>query len=314
MDANSNVLLLPLCFFGLYMILEAADWGLCISAPAVSRNQEENKAILNALNPALDGNELWYLLGMFMMGAAIPGISANEGRGEGMMLIGLVLSGALFRMIAVLMKNVVSKPAVMKFMSFFSVIVLAGISLTGTSLLMPDGSYFSLLGIVSALWVILASFQIGTLYGAMKVVNPLGERFRAAFLVSSVLNVIVYIILAILLKNHAGESNIYGNFFWISLVATAILFVVAFFFTRMRHVKTGLVAAYLSSFFAIAVYLSCYAAILPDIFPVEVGSVKQALDTMPSTALLALAVVWSLGSFVWRLIRKKINYEWDDHI
>lgn len=314
MDANSNVLLLPLCFFGLYMILEAADWGLCISAPAVSRNQEENKAILNALNPALDGNELWYLLGMFMMGAAIPGISANEGRGEGMVLIGLVLSGALFRMIAVLMKNVVSKPAVMKFISFFSVIVLAGISLTGTSLLMPDGSYFSLLGIVSALWVILASFQIGTLYGAMKVVNPLGERFRAAFLVSSVLNVIVYIILAILLKNHAGESNIYGNFFWISLVATAILFVVAFFFTRMRHVKTGLAAAYLSSFFAIAVYLSCYAAILPDIFPVEVGSVKQALDTMPSTALLALAVVWSLGSFVWRLIRKKINYEWDDHI
>ncbi len=53
---ESNALLLPLCFFGLYMILEAADWGLCLAAPIVSRNREENKAIIGFLRPGLDGN------------------------------------------------------------------------------------------------------------------------------------------------------------------------------------------------------------------------------------------------------------------
>ena len=60
MSADSNVLLLPLCFFGLYMILEAADWGVTLAAPLVSRNEEENKAALGLLKPGLDGNELWF--------------------------------------------------------------------------------------------------------------------------------------------------------------------------------------------------------------------------------------------------------------
>ena len=124
----------------------------------------------------------------------------------------------------------------------------------------------------------------------------------------------VYIILAILLKSHAGDSNTYGSFFWISLVATAILFAASFLLTRMRHVKVGLAAAYISSFFAIAIYLSAFAAVLPTIFTVETASLKQAMDGMPGTALLVIALVWSLGSFLWRQIRKKEYYEWKDHI
>lgn len=97
-------------------------------------------------------------------------------------------------------------------------------------------------------------------------------------------------------------------------MATAILFVAAFFMTRMRHVKVGLAAAYVSSFFAIAIYLSAYAAVLPSLFTVEVDSLKQAMDGMPSTALLVIAFVWTLGAFLWRQIRKKEYYEWKDHV
>ena len=82
----------------------------------------------------------------------------------------------------------------------------------------------------------------------------------------------------------------------------------------MRHVKVGLAAAYISSFFAIAIYLSAFAAVLPTIFTVETASLKQAMDGMPGTALLVIALVWSLGSFLWRQIRKKEYYEWKDHI
>ena len=314
MNADSNVLLLPLCFFGLYMILEAADWGLCLSAPLVCRSRDENRAVLGLLRPCLDGNELWYFLGLFMMGAAIPGVSDNLFHTENIVLILLVAAGALLRMAASLFRNTCSQPAVMKVISIFSYAALAVMGLAGSSLLMNDGSQFSVLGIFCALWMILAAFQLGTLYGAVKAVNPLAERFRAAFLVSSVLTVVVYIILAILLKSHAGDSNTYGSFFWISLVATAILFVAAFFMTRMRHVKVGLATAYVSSFFAIAIYLSAYAAVLPSLFTVEVDSLKQAMDGMPSTALLVIAFVWTLGAFLWRQIRKKEYYEWKDHV
>ena len=40
----------------------------------------------------------------------------------------------------------------------------------------------------------------------------------------------------------------------------------------------------------------------------------HAMDGMPGTALLVIALVWSLGSFLWRQIRKKEYYEWKDHI
>ena len=123
--------------------------------------------------------------------------------------------------------------------------------------------------------------------------NPLGERFRAAFLVASVLTVVVYIILAILLKSNVGSSHMYGSFFWMGLVATAILFLVAFFFTRSRHVKVGLAAAYLSSFFAISIYLSAYAVKIPLLYKVEVGALKSAMAAAPGTALLVLAIVWA---------------------
>ena len=314
MNADSNVLLLPLYFFGLYMILEAADWGLCLAAPLVSRNREENRAILGLLKPGLDGNELWYFLGMIMMGAAIPGIADGPTGGSRTVLILLVALGAVLRLAAAFMRNTFSHSAVMKGMSLFSLLALVTMGLLSAFLLTPEKSVFSFSGILCALWMVLASFQLGTLYGAVKIVNPLGERFRAAFLVSGVLTVAVYIILVVLLKNIAGDSLMYGSFFWISLVATALLFIAAFFFTRMRHVNAGLVAVYVSSFFAITIYLSAYAAVLPTLFPVNVNDLKQVMDEMPGMALLTASFVWTLASFLWRQMRKKENYEWKDHI
>ena len=59
MNADSNVLLLPLCFFGLYMILEAADWGLCLSAPLVCRSRDENRAVLGLVWTVMNSGISW---------------------------------------------------------------------------------------------------------------------------------------------------------------------------------------------------------------------------------------------------------------
>lgn len=314
MNDSVNILLLPLCFLGLYMILEAMDWGLSLSAPLVSRNKEEDKAILGLMRPCLDGNELWFFLGLFMFSYALPTAKETmEGIGVTLLLT-LVSLGALFRCISSLLRNKIASPLLMKGLSAFSFLSLGLMGFVSTSFLLGQHVSFSVVGLFCALWFVLSAFQLGSLYGAVKAVNPLAERFRAAFLVSSVISVISYIIFAILLKTDVGDSHVYGSFFWTGLVATAILFVVSFLFTRMRHVKVGLTAAYLSSFFGISIYLSAFAVKIPELYFVKLGAVKAALDAGPATAFLVLAIVWTVGAFIWRHFRKKESYEWKDRI
>lgn len=314
MDASTAALLLPSCFFALYLILEAADWGLCLAAPLACRSREENKAVLSLLRPCLDGNELWFFMGFFMLSAALPDMKDSGMHAWYMSMILLVGGGAVLRMCAVFLSKPCSSPVIMKGLSVFAFIALFLTGLLGTYILMKDGNLLTVSGLTGGLWTVLACFQIGSLYGAVKVVNPLGERFRAAFLVSSCLSAVMYIIFAIALRYELGESWQAGGYFWMSLIATALLFLASFFLTRSRHPAPGLAVAYASSFFAIAMYFSAYVMVIPGIHPVDLVALKTGMDEVPGTAFLVIAAVWSLGAFAWRILRKPVEYEWKDHI
>lgn len=314
MDASDIALLLPSCFFALYLILEAADWGLFLAAPLVARNREENKAVLSLLHPCLDGNELWFFMGFFMLSAALPDMKNSELHFWYMTMLALVAGGALLRMAASLLPKLFSSAAAVKAMSGIALLALLLTGLVGTNILTPVDDLFTVAGFICGIWTILACFQIGSLYGAVKVVNPLGERFRAAFLVSSCLSAVVYIIFAIALRMELGDAWEVGGYFWMSLIATALLFFAAFFLTRSRHPAAGLALAYAASFFAIAMYFSAYVMVIPSLHPVDLVALKDAMDDIPATAFLIVAAVWSAGAFIWRLFRKKVVYEWKDRI
>lgn len=314
MEASVAALLLPSCFFALYLVLEAADWGLCLAAPLVSRSREENRAVLSLLRPFLDGNELWFFMGFFMLSMCLPDAQDSGLHAWYMTMLALVAGGALLRMAAVFLTKTFSSQAMMKGLSVFALVALFLTGLLGTAILFDDGSVFTLSGVFCAVWTVLACFQIGSLYGAVKVVNPLGERFRAAFLVSSCLSVAAYLIFAVTLRLSLGEQWEAGGYFWMSLIATALLFAAAFFFTRSRHPAAGLAAAYASSFFAMAIYFSAYVMVIPKIHVIDMEALKAGMDSVPGAAFLAAAAVWSLGVFAWRLFRKKVVYQWEDHI
>ena len=57
MDQTASVgsVLLPACFFGLYLILEAADWGLCMAGIWAARTREERQTVLRLMRPPLTG-------------------------------------------------------------------------------------------------------------------------------------------------------------------------------------------------------------------------------------------------------------------
>lgn len=314
MDASMAALLLPSCFFALYLILEAADWGLCLAAPLAAKTREENKAVLSLLAPCLDGNELWFFMGFFMLGAALPDMKETGMHAWYMGMLFLVGGGAVLRMAAVLCAKRCCAPAVMKGLSLFSLAALLLTGFLGTYILMEPGRLVTVASVFCAVWAVLACFQLGCLYGAVKTVNPLAERFRAAFLVSSCLSALVYIIFAVALQAELGEAWQAGGYFWMSLIATAILSFGGFFLTRGRHPAPGLAAAYAASFFATAMVFSAYVMVIPRVHTVDLAALKAGMDAVPGTVFLAVAALWSLGAFLYRLFRKKVTYEWEDHI
>ena len=297
-------LLVPFCFLGAYMLLEAADWGLSLAAPFVSRNEEENKAILGLWKPGLDGNEIWLFLGLTVLGTGIAGWDHSQ---PSLVLMGLAGLGALLRLAACFCKKVFGSALVMKGVSAFSFVALFVMGLAFTSSLNEGGALLSGVGVVCAVWLLLAAFQMGSLYGAVKVVNPLGERFRAAFLVSGILGFVLFLVTAGVLYLDAEALYQYGMLLWGSLAGGVVCFLVSFVLTRMRHAAMGLVAGYLSLLCQLALVFSFAASAL------YVHQEIKALEAAP-VALLGVAAVWSLAALGWRLFRNKENYVWDDHV
>lgn len=289
---DSNALLMPFGFLGLYMLLEAADWGIGLAAPFLAHSKEEKEAAMGLWKPGLDGNELWLVLGLMLLWAGMP---ATAGSMPTLLLAGFAGLGALLRLVAVFVRN----PFLLKGMQGISLLslVLMGLSLSS----FMTGSLLSVTGIVLAIWMLIAFFQIGCLYGAVKVVNPLGEKFRASSLVSAVLGLIVYVVLALLLYVNTGDLYQYGLFFWTSMGGAILLSLVAFILTRMRHAPIGLAFAFISLGCALATVLSSVSSVLF----VHMGATGGTVAQEPSTILLGVAAVWSLAALGWKLFRQK---------
>lgn len=296
---NSDTLIWPAVFLGMYLFLESLDWGLSLAAPFVARNQEENKAVLSLLKPGIDLNEAWLIFGLSLVASAVPAASGQTMNDSVMAMLSVAVVGGALRLLAAFFKNVFAGALIMKGMCLYAILSLFVIGLSGTSMV-TGGNLMSGAGLVISLWLILAFFQLAALYGAVKIVNPLGERCRAAFLVSSILQLVFFLGMAFLLKGDIAEGPLSG-FFWIGLAASAVLSIAAFALARMRNTKVALIALYVSTFFSV----SLYAAGL---------SSKLQGASAPEPMVMAVITGWTVAVFLWRLYRKRVDYEWKDHI
>jgi cytochrome bd-type quinol oxidase subunit 2 len=315
MDQTASVgsVLLPACFFGLYLILEAADWGLCMAGIWAARTREERQTVLRLMRPALDGNELWFFMALFMMVTVFPEMK----QGTDALWYGaasfIVAAGAVLRMAGALLPERLDRVWFFRLLAVLSLGGMFLMGMIGTVLVRPDGQILSAAGAAGGGWAVLACFQIGTLYGAVKASNPLGERCRAAFLVSSCAGVAIYLIFALLMRMDLGSE--WGSaYFWMCLVATAIFFTLSFVLVRKRKTSSGLAAGYAASFFAVFIYFSAYVTMIPQIYEPDVQVLRDSMDHTPGAFLLGTALVWTAASFVWRQLRKRVVYEWKDHI
>lgn len=296
---NSVTPIWPAVFLGMYLFLELLDWGLSLAAPFVARNQEENKAVLSLLKPGIDLNEAWLIFGLSLVASAMPAAAGDTMYDSVMAVLSVAVVGGALRILAAFFKNVFGSALIMKGMSLYSALALFVIGLSGGSMV-TGGDLMSGVGIVISLWLILAAFELAALYGAVKIMNPLGERCRAAFLVSSILQLLFFLGMAFLLKGDIANGPLSG-LFWIGLAVSSVLSIAAFVLARMRRTMVALAALYIATFFSVSLYAA------------GLSSKLQGAST-PDPMVMAVITGWTIAVLLWRLYRKRVAYEWKDHI
>lgn len=296
---NSVTPIWPAVFLGMYLFLESLDWGLSLAAPFVARNQEENKAVLSLLKPGIDLNEAWLIFGLSLVASAMPAAAGDTMHDSVMAVLSVAVVGGALRILAAFFKNVFGSALIMKGMSLYSALALFVIGLSSGSMV-TGGDLMSGVGIVISLWLILAAFELAALYGAVKIMNPLGERCRAAFLVSSILQLLFFLGMAFLLKGDIADGPLSG-LFWIGLAVSSVLSIAAFVLARMRRTMVALAALYIATFFSVSLYAA------------GLSSKLQGAST-PDPMVMAVITGWTIAVLLWRLYRKRVAYEWKDHI
>lgn len=296
---NSVTPIWPAVFLGMYLFLESLDWGLSLAAPFVARNQEENKAVLSLLKPGIDLNEAWLIFGLSLVPSAVPAAAGDTMHDSVMAVLSVAVVGGALRILAAFFKNVFGSALIMKGMSLYSALALFVIGFSGGSM-MTGGDLMSGVGIVISFWLILAAFELAALYGAVKIMNPLGERCRAAFLVSSILQLLFFLGMAFLLKGDIADGPLSG-LFWIGLAVSSVLSIASFVLARMRRTMVALAALYIATFFSVS------------LFAAGLSSKLQGAST-PDPMVMAVITGWTIAVLLWRLYRKRVVYEWKDHI
>lgn len=296
---NSVTPIWPAVFLGMYLFLELLDWGLSLAAPFVARNQEENKAVLSLLKPGIDFNEAWLIFGLSLVASAMPADAGDTMHDSVMAVLSVAVVGGALRILAAFFKNVFGSALIMKGMSLYSALALFVIGLSSGSMV-TGGDLMSGVGIVISLWLILAAFELAALYGAVKIMNPLGERCRAAFLVSSIFQLLFFLGMAFLLKGDIADGPLSG-LFWIGLAVSSVLSIVAFVIARMRRTMVALATLYIATFFSVSLYAA------------GLSSKLQGAST-PDPMVMAVITGWTIAVLLWRLYRKRVAYEWKDHI
>ena len=140
MGGKDLALLLPACFIGLYLLLEAVDWGLCLAAPVIGRDEKEWGYIINLMRPAVDGNELWFIIASFMLSVMVKAPAGTPASYSNWMAFTgtLIVGGACLRMLGIWFFQRVNKRLTANMLCLYS---MASLFVIGATDLFSWGPY-----------------------------------------------------------------------------------------------------------------------------------------------------------------------------
>lgn len=308
----NSELLFPIIFFAIYILLEAQDWGLSIMTPIVTKSYEETIATGKLIKPGLDGNELWLFLGLFVMGSSVE----NETSVPIFFYVASVFAviGLVARIMTSYITAVEYCGIIIKLGSFFSLCNIGAVGLLLFSWGTESGDFFTVSGIIGTIWILMVSIQIGAVYGAVKVENPLAERWRALNLVTALLELFVFIPIAVIEIISLKPFLIDDSSLWVMLFMIVIFSITAFALVRMRLTGRGMIASYFLFFLELMfiIFTLVVNVIANNRFDEE--NLSEIMGTMPFLGIVGITLIWTISILIWKMLRKKINYTWNDHI
>ena len=329
MDLNVIWFLLIGVLLGGYAVLDGFDLGAGM-LQVFNKKEADKKAVIKAIAPFWDGNEVWLLTGGGALFAAFPHVYATVFSGFYLALM-LLLVALIFRALSIEFRNEVESDSWRGFwdkafvLSSFVATLLLGVALGNIYTGIPldgqmnfTGSFFTLLRPIPLLVGLTGVFMIctqGAAYLSLRTEGTLQKSLKSKLKVNWLLFVIFagLTTASVAVLNPAKIALLFSNPFGYLAV---ILFFGGVVSLPLFLKKDGLVKVFLaSSTIIISMFLIVAATIFPDLVPAldplksltiyNASSSQLTLKVMLIIALIGMPIVLLYTAFVYRVFRTK---------
>ncbi|WP_353684623.1 cytochrome d ubiquinol oxidase subunit II [Thermodesulfovibrio sp. 3907-1M] len=324
--------------WAVYFALDGFDLGAGVLYPFIAKNEMDKKAMLHAIGPVWNGNEVWLITAGGATFAAFPTTYAYMFSYLYTPLL-IILFALIFRGVAVELRGKATSEQMKKFWDFwvfagsFIPALLFGVAFGNIFMGLPfdDSGYyatvFSLLnpyGLIVGLLFLFTFIVHGGLWTALRVPDTLAEKAALKAKKFWYLQAICAVLFLILT---AVFTNLYDNYlklpYWFVVPAIAVACLLATGFYLMKN-KRG--KAFISSvLFIITVVFSGVIGLYPNLIPSAIdpkysltifnsSSSPYTLKVMTIVVIIFVPIVlfyqaWTYKTFMYKITEKELKEE-----
>ena len=311
-----------------YAILDGYDLGTGIHQFFVKK-ENDKQAMMKAIAPFWDGNEVWLLTGGGAIFAAFPHVYATVFSGFYLAMI-MLLVALIFRAVSIEFRNEVENKSWQKFwdktfsISSFLAALLLGVALGNIYAGLPidgqmnfTGSFFTLLrplplciGISGVLMMSTQGAAFQALKTSGKLQKLMKERIRLSWFLYLV-SIAVTIIVVSITDIRKIEVLFQSPFGYLAMICFAAGVISLPFFLKNNALLRTFLA---SSLIIVSMFLIVGVTIFPNMVPAHdmansltiynASSSQKTLVTMLFIALIGMPIVLFYTVFVYRVFRK----------
>lgn len=324
--------------WAVYFALDGFDFGAGILYPFIAKNEMEKKAVIHAIGPLWNGNEVWLVTAGGATFAAFPTTYANMFSYLYTPLL-IILFALIFRGVAVELRGKSTSEGMKKFWDFWVFVgsfipaLLFGVAFGNIFKGLPFdasgyyGTLFSLLnpyGLLVGLLFLFAFIVHGGLWVSLRVPDDLADKAYSKAKKFWFLQLICAVLFLVLT---AMFTNLYNNFlelpYWFSVPVAAVLCLLLTGFYLIKN-KRGK-AFIFSALFIISLVFSGIIGLYPNLIPSSIDPKYSLTIFNSSSSLYTLKVMtvvviifvplvlfyqaWAYKTFMYKITEKELKEE-----
>jgi len=320
-----------------YAILDGFDLGVGVLSPWVAKNEKERRALLNAIGPFWDGNEVWLLTAGGALFAAFPDAYATVFSGFYLALM-LVLFALIIRAVSFEFRHQVENPVWRRIWDWLFFIgsllpaLLTGVAVGNLLRGVPidaqrefGGDFFTLLNpfalLVGLTGLVMFVLQ-GAIYLTLKTNGDIAERAKhwAKYLLIALVFLVVNTTFVAAAAAPGRFANYHDNLLaWIAPLLTEAFLLGTWWYLRQAKYDRAFLFSSLSIAGLVAIFgVANHPYLLPATNAIENGltvynasSSKNTLTAMLIIAVIGMPLVIVYTAYIYYIFRGKVKADAD---